>query len=356
MDPILTDTFRNARVLVTGHTGFKGPWLLAMLDLLGAKVTGYGLAPETDPSGYARMGCDRLCTSITGDLRDRAALDRAIATSKPDFVLHMAAQSLVRRSYRDPIDTFESNVVGTINVLDALRRYDAPCVAVIVTTDKVYAENRNGQPYVESDPLGGHDPYSTSKACCELVSQSYRLSYFHPDKHAQHRKSISTARAGNVIGGGDWCEDRLVPDVVRAMSAGQPVRVRNPRAIRPWQHVLEPLTGYLMLAARQAQDPKRFADGFNFGPEATDALEVEDVVKLALAAWGSGSYFIDADPNAPHEAALLRLDSTKSKTQLGWHPRLNARQAITQTVEWYRHAADDALPYTRKQIEGYFSL
>ncbi len=355
MDPFLIDSFKNKRVFVTGHTGFKGPWLLAMLDMLGAKTTGYGLAPETDPSGYARMGCERLCKSIFGDLRDREKLAAAIAESRPDYVIHMAAQSLVRRSYRDPIDTFESNVTGTVNVLEALRHYDGPCSAVIVTTDKVYAESHTGRPYVESDKLGGYDPYSTSKACCELVTESYRLSYFHPQQYDKHLKSVATARAGNVIGGGDWCEDRLIPDVVRAMAAGQPVRVRNPRAVRPWQHVMEPLTGYLLLAAHQARDPKSFCEGFNFGPDASDTLEVEEVVKLALAAWGAGSYFVDVDPNAPHEAALLRLDSAKSKSRLAWRPRLDARAAITKTIEWYRHADPDALPYTRAQIEHYFA-
>ena len=355
MQQLLSDSFKNKRVFVTGHTGFKGPWLIAMLDMLGAKTTGYGLAPETDPSGYARMGCGKLCNSIFADLRDREKLRSAIQEAKPDYVIHMAAQSLVRRSYRDPIDTFESNVTGTVNVLDALRHYDGACSTVIVTTDKVYAENGTGQPYIESDKLGGYDPYSTSKACCELVSESYRLSYFHPHQYNKHNKSIATARAGNVIGGGDWCEDRLIPDVVRAMASGKPVRVRNPRAVRPWQHVLEPLTGYLLLAAHQARDPKSFCEGFNFGPEASDTLEVEEVVKLALAAWGSGSHYVDIDPSAPHEAALLRLNSSKSKDRLGWRPRFDARAAITKTIEWYRHAGEEALPYTRQQIEHYFA-
>lgn len=355
MDEFLLDSFKGKRVFLTGHTGFKGAWMVVLLDMLGARTTGYALPPETNPSGYERMRCATLCESITGDLRDRETLTRAIRDAKPDYVIHMAAQSLVRRSYRDPIDTFESNVSGTVNVLDALRHYDGACAATIITTDKVYAENHTGAPYTESDKLGGYDPYSSSKACCEIVAECYRLSFFHPDKLAAHRKSIATARAGNVIGGGDWCEDRLVPDVVRAMAAGESVRVRNPRAVRPWQHVLEPLTGYLLLAANQARDPKRFSEGFNFGPEASDTLEVEDVVKLALKAWGSGSYHCDVDPNAPHEAALLRLDSTKSRTKLNWRPRFDARTAITRTVEWYRHAGANALPYTRGQIENYFA-
>jgi CDP-glucose 4,6-dehydratase len=357
MDQLLSQTFGGKRVLVTGHTGFKGPWLLAMLNMLGADVTGYGLAPETNPSGYDLIQGDTLCRSIIADLRDRQKLSQVVQQNRPDFVIHMAAQSLVRRSYRDPIDTFDSNVTGTINVLDALRHYDGVCSTVIVTTDKVYAENGTGKPYVEADPLGGHDPYSTSKAACELVTQCYRLSYFHPDKYDQHHKSIATARAGNVIGGGDWCEDRLIPDLVRAMSANESVRIRNPRAVRPWQHVLEPLTGYLLLAAHQAKAPTQFAEGFNFGPSVDDTLEVEQVVQLALQAWGEGKYHLDIDPNAPHEAALLRLDSSKSIHRLGWRARWSARDAITKTVEWYRHApatAGGALAYSQRQIRSYF--
>jgi CDP-glucose 4,6-dehydratase len=356
MDRLLRDAFAGQRVFVTGHTGFKGAWLIAMLDLLGADTTAYAHAPETEPSAYERIGGDKLCRSIIGDLRDRAKLTNAINYSKPQIVLHLAAQSLVRRSYRDPIDTFESNIMGTINVLEAVRHYDQPCAVTLITTDKVYAETGDGRSYREDDKLGGYDPYSTSKACCELVAESYRSSYFHPHKHADHGKSIATARAGNVIGGGDWCEDRLVPDVVRAMSRGEPVRVRNPRAVRPWQHVMEPLTGYLLLAAHQWSKPTAFCKGFNFGPSADDTLEVEQVVQLALKAWGQGSYVCDVDSNAPHEAALLRLDSTRAHETLGWRPRFDAATAITKTVEWYRQSGNDALAYTRQQIKVYLAL
>ncbi|MBC7782344.1 MAG: CDP-glucose 4,6-dehydratase [Burkholderiales bacterium] len=353
---ILHNAFRGKRVFLTGHTGFKGSWLVVMLDMLGAKTTGYALAPETTPSHYEKIGGDDLCHSVIGDLRDREKLRHAIRQARPDYLIHMGAQSLVRRSYRDPVDTFESNVTGTLNVLDGLRHYELPCNAVIITTDKVYAESGTGRPYVESDKLGGYDPYSTSKACCELVTESYRLSYFHPSKHAEHGKSVATARAGNVIGGGDWCEDRLIPDVVRAMAAGEKVRVRNPRAVRPWQHVLEPLTGYLLLLAHQARQPTMFGEGFNFGPLAEDTLEVEQVVQLALKAWGGGKYFCDVDPNAPHEAALLRLNSAKAHAHLKWRPRFDARTAITKTIEWYRKSDADPLAYSRGQIEHYFAL
>jgi CDP-glucose 4,6-dehydratase len=350
----LKKAFAGKRVFVTGHTGFKGPWLLAMLDRLGATTMGYGLAPETIPSMYTLIGGDSLCQSVIGDLRDRQTLSRSLSAFAPDFVIHMAAQSLVRRSYRDPVGTLESNVTGTMNVLEALRHHAGRCATVIVTTDKVYAENGTLKAYSEDDKLGGHDPYSTSKAMCELITDSYRKSFFAWDKYSTHGKSIATARAGNVIGGGDWCEDRLVPDVVRAMAKGESVRVRNPRAVRPWQHVLEPLTGYLTLAARLAASPQATSGAFNFGPDEADVLEVEKIVQIALEKWGSGKYHVDIDPNAPHEAALLRISSDKSKRELGWRPRWNASAAIGATVEWYRHAMGDPLAYTRGQIDQYF--
>ena len=353
IDPF-AGAFRGRRVLVTGHTGFKGPWLLAMLERLGATTLGFGLAPETTPALFDLIGGAALCEHVVGDLRDRKMLAQLVRRFSPDCIIHMAAQSLVRRSYRDPVDTFESNILGTMNVLEAIRRYDGACAAVLVTTDKVYAESGRDEAYAEDARLGGHDPYSTSKAACELLAESYRLSYFRPDKHASHGKAIATARAGNVIGGGDWCEDRLIPDVVRAMAKGERVRVRNPAATRPWQHVLEPLAGYLTLAAALMRESARFAGAYNFGPDARDVLSVENVVKTALDAWGGGSYHVDVDANAPHEAALLRISSDKAQRELGWRPRWNATQAIARTVEWYRRATPDPLGFTRGQIDEYF--
>lgn len=350
----LRKAFESKRVFVTGHTGFKGPWLLALLESFGAKTLGYSLPPETMPAMFDLIGGGALCEHVVGDLRERAKLTKTLGSFAPDFVIHMGAQSLVRRSYRDPVDTMESNVVGTMNVLEALRQYGGACATVIVTTDKVYAESGTLHAYREEDKLGGHDPYSTSKAMCELVTDSYRKSFFAADKYASHGKAIATARAGNVIGGGDWCEDRLVPDVVRAMSNGESVRVRNPRAVRPWQHVLEPLTGYLTLAAKLATSPTSTSNAFNFGPDEADVLEVEKVVQIALEKWGSGKYHVDIDPNAPHEAALLRISSDKSKQELGWRPRWDASTAIGNTMEWYRHAVADPLSYTRRQIDEYF--
>ncbi|HEX8340603.1 MAG TPA: CDP-glucose 4,6-dehydratase [Tepidisphaeraceae bacterium] len=355
MRAALEQAFKGQSVFVTGHTGFKGAWLLVMLEQLGARVTGYALPPETTPSGYAMIGGDKLCESVVGDLLDLPLLTRTLHACRPRFVLHLAAQSLVRRSYRDPVGTFHSNVIGTMNVLEVLRGYSESCATVVVTTDKVYAETGDGRPYQESDKLGGYDPYSTSKACCELVTESYRSSYFHPKQFASHGKAVATARAGNVIGGGDFCEDRLVPDVVRAMAAGESVRVRNPAAVRPWQHVLEPLTGYLQLAARLAGDPVQFSEGFNFGPGADDTLAVEQVVQIALRNWGSGQYHVDIDPSAPHEAALLRLDSGKAHQRLYWQPKYSAALAIERTIAWYRHAAVDPLAYTRGQVDEYLA-
>jgi CDP-glucose 4,6-dehydratase len=352
----LKTSFAGKRVLLTGQTGFKGAWLNVLLHELGATTLGYALPAETTPSLFELTHGEKLCDHTIGDLRDRGMLDRLVQKHQPDFVLHLAAQSLVRRSYRDPIDTFESNILGTANVLDAVRKYDGRCAVVVITTDKVYAEK--GDPryaYAESDPLGGYDPYSSSKAACEIVTESFRKSYFHPRDHAKHGKSLATARAGNVIGGGDWCEDRLIPDVVRAMAKGESVRLRNPTSTRPWQHVLEPLTGYLTLAAKLAARPSEFADAYNFGPDDRDALPVETVVQLALKAWGSGKYHTDVDPNAPHEAAYLRINSAKAHEKLKWIPKWDAPTAITKTVEWYRHAMENPLAYTRRQIGEYFS-
>jgi CDP-glucose 4,6-dehydratase len=346
---------RGKRVFLSGHTGFKGAWMLPLLGELGCEVLAVSLPPETTPSMFNLTGGESLCRSVFADLRDRQRLIDLVGEFRPDVVIHLAAQSLVRRSYRDPIDTFESNVVGTMNVLEAIRQSTHPMAAVMITTDKVYAESKTPHAYAEDDKLGGHDPYSTSKAMCELLIDSYRKSFFHPDKNATHGKAIASARAGNVIGGGDWCEDRLIPDVVRAMSAGQSVRIRNPRSTRPWQHVLEPLCGYLTLADRLLADPARFARSFNFGPALQDVLEVETVVQLALKAWGSGRYHIDVDPNAPHEAGFLQISSDLAAGELGWRPRWSASTAITRTIEWYRHATADPIGYTRGQIREYFS-
>jgi CDP-glucose 4,6-dehydratase len=359
MTALLHQTFAGKRVLLTGHTGFKGSWLLVLLRALGAEVYGYALPPEGPL--YNQLGGDTLCRSTLADVRDAERLAQVLAACQPHFVLHLAAQALVRRSYRQPAETFAVNTTGTLNVLEALRRYAAPCVCVVVTTDKVY-ENREvpGYAYREDDPLGGHDPYSASKAAAEIVVSSYRRSFFSNETFAQHGKSIATARAGNVIGGGDWAEDRILPDMVRALQSNTPLAVRNPGAVRPWQHVLEPLCGYLLLAARMAQQPAALNEAFNFGPHTADVLPVKQLVAQALAAWGAPNHAVEAGGdaayvNAPHEAQLLQLDIAKAAQRLQWQPKLTAAQAIALTMDWYKHAGTDALAYTRQQVDFYLN-
>jgi CDP-glucose 4,6-dehydratase len=351
----LKSTFAGKRVFITGQTGFKGAWLVPLLRELGTTdITTFGLPPETRPSLYELLTLDQLSTSYLEDLRDRKRLTTILVDAKPDFVFHLGAQTLVRRSYRDPVDTFESNIMGTVNVLEALRSYEGACSCVLITTDKVYRESAPGQVRLEDDPLGGHDPYSASKAACEIVIDSYRKSFFDPAKIKQHGKSIAAARAGNVIGGGDWSEDRLVPDIARALANNKPIRVRNPRSVRPWQHVLESLMGYLQLAAHMANKPGEFCTSYNFGPSTADALTVETVVKLAIESWGGGEYFVDQDPNSPHEAGFLQIDSAKAHKELGFSPRFDAPTAIRKTIAWYKnYAADGPWSITQRQIREY---
>ncbi|MDB5233177.1 MAG: CDP-glucose 4,6-dehydratase [Hymenobacter sp.] len=337
---LLRETYAGKKVFLTGHTGFKGAWLLAWLHQLGAQVRGYALAPETTPNLYELMDGSALCDSIIADLNDRPALEQALLDFAPDFVFHLAAQPLVRLSYSIPVETFQTNVMGTAYVLDALRRLDKPCTVVLITTDKVYENQEWVYPYRETDRLGGYDPYSASKAGAELIINSYAQSFFNPADFDRHRKGVAVGRAGNVIGGGDWALDRIVPDIVRALGRGEPVQVRNPQAVRPWQHVLEPLGGYLLLGARLAQEPLRYTGAWNFGPLAEDTKTVEALVQDAVAIWGEGRY--DASPltNQPHEAGLLKLDISKAQTQLAWKPLYDSKTAIANTIAWYRAYAD----------------
>ena len=328
--------FKDKKVFLTGHTGFKGAWLTLMLHQMGAEVTGYSLAPNTTPSLFEVIQGETLCHSVIGDLRDTKLLHKTMAECQPDVVFHLAAQPIVRTSYQIPAETFEVNAIGTANVLDGIRMLDKPCVGVMITTDKVYQNNETGQAYKEDDRFGGYDPYSASKACAELVIDSYRKSFFNPEKYEQHHKAIASARAGNVIGGGDWAADRLVPDIVRALSKNEAVQIRNPKAVRPWQHVLEPLSGYILLAQKLMEDPIKYAEGFNFGPNPADTLTVEEMTKMATEIWGGGTFVFPQLTNQPHEAGLLSLDITKADKVLGWRPRLNAHQALEMTLEWYK--------------------
>jgi CDP-glucose 4,6-dehydratase len=318
------------RVLVTGHTGFKGGWLAAWLKRLGARVTGYALAPAQRPNLFELANIGDDIESSIGDLGDLVRLSAVVAAAEPEIVFHLAAQPLVRLSYEQPVETFATNVLGTVNLLQAARAVRSIRAIVVVTTDKVY-ENRDWVwPYREKDRLGGHDPYAASKACAELVTSSYRDSFF-----TAGNVGVATVRAGNVIGGGDWSRDRLVPDVIMACQERNSVRLRNPTAVRPWQHVLEPLHGYLMLAERLAEEPAVFGSEWNFGPDENDALTVGEVTRRLIALWGSGSAEIDSDAH-PHETHALRLDSSKARTLLGWRPLLDVDEALRWTVEWYR--------------------
>lgn len=349
----LKETYKGKKVFLTGHTGFKGSWLLKIFSMLDADVKGYALAPETELNLYSVIQGDTLCQSVIADLRDRAALTEAVSSFQPDFIFHLAAQPLVRLSYQIPSETFEVNAIGTANVLDAMRQLDKPCNAVLITTDKVYHNNEWAYPYRETDRLGGYDPYSASKACTELVIDSYRNSFFNTKAYSTHQKAIAVGRAGNVIGGGDWSKDRLIPDIVRALSADKEIEVRNPASIRPWQHVLEPLLGYLLLGAKLGGAPQTFSQAFNFGPDVNDAFPVKKMVELAIECWGSGSYFTNVDPNQPHEAGLLKLDISKAMSELKWTPVFNAEIAVQYTIDWYKSFYTDrynAAIYTEKQV------
>lgn len=326
-------SYSGRRVLVTGHTGFKGSWLALWLHSLGARVAGLALDPEQQPSHWEQLGIPVAMDSRT-DLRDARSVQAALEAFQPEVVFHLAAQALVRRSYREPSATFAANVGGLVNLFEAVRACPSVRAVVNATTDKVYAPQHRPEGYSEDDPLGGHDPYSASKACAEIVSASYRLSYFSQPDASGRRVALATARAGNVVGGGDWAEDRLVPDLVRAASAGRPLALRNPRATRPWQHVLEPLSGYLLLGQKLlAGEP--VDEAWNFGPSAGATLEVAEVVRRMQDQWPRLEVSHDPGPH-PHEASLLALDCRKAEQRLGWRPVWDAPTTLNRTVAWYR--------------------
>jgi len=354
MIDFLNATYQNKKVFLTGHTGFKGSWMLAVLNYLRAEVMGYALNPEDKPALFHLLEGESLCDSQIADINDLSKITQKIEEFQPDFIFHFAAQSLVRKSYNEPINTFTTNAIGTANLLEAVKFFDKECVVTIITTDKVYENIEQDYPYKESDKLGGFDPYSSSKACAEIITSSYRQSFFNPEDYKKHKKSISTARSGNVIGGGDRCKDRIIPDMIKALEAGQPLQVRNPASVRPWQHVLEPLSGYLLLGGKQKNDPIKFADSFNFGPAIDDDLSVEDLVNIALKYWGSGTYEKPDSFEDPHEAGLLKLDISKARLELDWKPRINSEKAIYKTMEWYKNATGSEMEYTLNQIKEYF--
>lgn len=330
--------WQDRKVLLTGQTGFKGSWLALWLNRLGAQVTGLALAPEGGLSLFDQLQLDRLIDHRLGDIRDPDLLKAIVAETQPDVVLHLAAQPLVRLSYQEPVATWATNVMGTIHLLEALRLLDQPCSAVLITTDKVYRNNEWLYGYRENDPLGGHDPYSSSKAAAEIAIASWRSSFCGTSPHQTRHLRVASARAGNVIGGGDWALDRIVPDAMRALSRGEPIGVRNPGATRPWQHVLEPLGGYLRLAENLSSSAE-LAAAFNFGPQLEANRPVRELVEEALRHW-PGRWQDQSDPSAPHEASLLNLVIDKAHHQLGWVPRWNFATTVERTVNWYRRVQE----------------
>lgn len=346
------------KVFLTGHTGFKGSWLSLWLHDMGAHVTGYALEPPTEPSLFELCRLDELVTSIIADVRDLARLRRAMTDARPDIVIHMAAQPLVRDSYKMPVDTYSTNVMGTVNLLEAVRTCPGVKAVVNVTTDKCYENKEWLWGYRENEPLGGYDPYSSSKACSELVTAAYRSSFFNSSDYPGHGVAVASARAGNVIGGGDWSADRLIPDCIRALLRGERIIIRNPHAIRPWQHVLDPLCGYLMLAQKLYENGCDYAAGWNFGPRDEDAKPVEWIVGQICAAWGANaSYEIDRAVH-PHEAHYLKLDCSKARTELGWRSRWNLEKALDSIIGWTEAYRDkkDIRSICLTQIEEYMNL
>jgi CDP-glucose 4,6-dehydratase len=347
--------WKGRRVFLTGHTGFKGSWLSLWLNALGADTTGFALDPPTQPNLFEQARVANVIRSIRGDIRDFSHLKNVISECTPEVVIHMAAQSVVRRGYEDPIENYSSNVMGTVHVLEAVRQLQRPCVVVNVTSDKCYENREWDWGYRENEPMGGRDPYSNSKACAELITTAYQQSFFPPESIGGHGVALGSARAGNAIGGGDWTSHQLIPDLMRAFLAGQPCLIRSPSAFRPWQFVLEPLRGYLMLAERLSEDGPRFAAGWNFGPVDTDVKPVSWIADEAMRLWGyQSAWSLDSGAH-PEEARALKLDASKASVHLNWRPVLPLQQALAWIVEWYQayQGGTDLQQVTLKQIEQY---
>ena len=357
MEKVVNESFasyyKDKKIFVTGHTGFKGAWFITWLHLMGANIKGYALAPEDENGLFNIISPALNFENVIADIREKEKLQRSILEFEPDLVFHLAAQALVRRSYEIPSETFEVNTVGTANVLQAVNQLQKKCTVIIVTTDKVYENKETDYHYTEADVLGGYDPYSASKAASEIVVNSFRNSFFHPANFASHKKAIASARAGNVIGGGDWSKDRIIPDIIRSLQSSQPVAVRNPNAVRPWQHVLEPLSAYLLTGMLLDRDAVAFSGAYNFGPLPEDHLPVKDLVETAIACWGNGTWIDQSDASAPHETGLLKLSIDKAKKLLNWQPKLNSKEAIEWTINWYRQSPENIVDYTIEQINNY---
>ena len=355
---IETAFWKNRKVFITGHTGFKGSWLGLLLHALGAEVTGYAQRPPTDPSLFEIANVRSMVKTVFADIRDLEILQKSLIPPAPEIVIHLAAQALVRESYAHPLETFSTNIMGSANILEAVRGCPSVRAVIIVTTDKCYENKEWIWSYRENDPLGGFDPYSSSKACSEMVTAAYRNSFFSPEAYQSHKVALATARAGNVIGGGDWARDRLIPDCIRAAMKKETIIIRNPQAVRPWQHVLEPLTGYLMLAEKLCKKGPLFGEAWNFGPHPEDAKPVAWIARKISTQFGSPLAFPKtAERKKLHEASALRLDSAKAKQVLGWHPKWDLEKAVDRTVAWYKAYRDarNMRKFCDHQIEEYLA-
>lgn len=338
MIDIFNSFFKGKRVLVTGHTGFKGSWLSIWLHELGAQVIGVGLEPFSAKDNFVLSGIgSKLFADLRADIRDGQKMKEIFSEYQPEIVFHLAAQPLVRLSYEIPVETYETNVMGTINIMEAIRATESVKVGVMITTDKCYDNNEQLEGYVETDPFGGYDPYSSSKGACEIAIQSWRRSFFNPEDYGRkHHVSLASVRAGNVIGGGDWALDRIIPDCIRALESTKVIEIRSPKSVRPWEHVLEPISGYLLLAEKMWENPIGYCEGWNFGPEADNVLTVWDVASAIVDIFGFGELKDVSEQSALHEAKLLMLNINKAKTRLGWYPRLSARETAELTADWYK--------------------
>lgn len=359
MIDIFDNFFRGKRVLVTGHTGFKGSWLSIWLHELGAEVVGVSQEPFTNRDNYVLSGIgQKIMADLRSDICDGQKMKEIFQKYQPEIVFHLAAQPLVRYSYEQPVETYEANVMGTIHVMEAIRATKSVKVGVMITTDKCYDNKEQMLGYKEDDPFGGYDPYSSSKGACEIAIQSWRRSFFNPEEYGKkHHVSLASVRAGNVIGGGDWALDRIIPDCIKALEQNKVIDIRSPKAIRPWEHVLEPLSGYMLLAKKQWEQPTEYCEGWNFGPESESVSTVWDVATELVKNYGKGELKDSSDPTAVHEAKLLMLDITKAKTKLGWKPRMNMQQCMALVADWYkRYRSDDVYQLCVEEITKFVSL
>jgi CDP-glucose 4,6-dehydratase len=351
---INSEFWKGKKVLVTGHSGFKGSWMCIWLLKMGAEVIGYALDPYTQKDNFVLSGLSEKMIDLRGDIRNKDELKEVFSKYKPEIVFHLAAQPLVRLSYEIPVDTYEINVMGTINVMECIRITQETKIGIMITTDKCYENQEQLWGYREDEPMGGYDPYSSSKGAAEIAISSWRRSFFNPENYDKHGKAIASVRAGNVIGGGDWAKDRIIPDCIRALEAGNPIEIRSPKAVRPWEHVLEPLCGYLLLAQKMSADPVSFAEGWNFGPSLDSIIPVWDIAEMLIEFYGTGKLIDKSNSVSVHEAKLLALDISKARFRLGWKPRLNINETLKMVSEWYkRYIHDDVFQLCCEQIDFY---